>query len=823
MEASHPLDVRVGKGSLFRLVEQLESPSWGDAAQSAQQVALSYLQLRPVREALEITTPIEPTEIPSASGASGWHPALTSRTLWRSLPDREIVIRGTLETVVVTLQQRVVTKSHGVDLWGAGIAVTLHAFEPKRFAVTGATSTAFRKAELRPRLVSMIDELLERTAELDARNLMSSLLGLDPSQAGMHDLRPVLFRMPNQDEDLRVGLSALVSLEGVRGVPSAHHVMVDWDERQVVLKTPLATAAATGKVFPFDPVTASGEYRPQPHGKSDQLDPHRKTATLRDLDQVNGKFILSGPRVRIASPNPLGKHPPSRKAQFNFSSRSDNFAAVSAYYHCDAMMRMVEGFGFDLATYFNDVELPLTVIHRAKLLSGPAAYDGLGINAYVDPEVLSGGTAVWRVRMLFGLADFNDIHRSPLGLAADPRWMWHEFCHVLLLASTGKTEFDFAHSAGDALGAVMSDAASGLVARGPVARGVTFPFAGAPTRRHDRCVSCGWGWNGRVYDRPSPTYSARDPAGYRAEQILSSTIFRLYRSTGGEAIVRRPTDVRPDQSKRWSAAHYVAYLIVRAIRALSSSGSVPTNDAEIFAAALQNADTGTGSFLFSIEEYGGATLQTARLGGALHKVIRWAFEQQGLYQPPSAVPVDKPGDPPPIDLFLNDRADRRGEYGPTDDWDASDETLWIRHTADGGLAPQAPNTGQSNYVYINVRNRGNDTGLAPVAAVSVLAAQGSSTAEWVSPTVAGSKWTALPAGAGAVINAAVPSGQTVRFGPFVWSPATAGLNAVLVRVSAPGDRSNADHASPFACAAGPIPIEEFVPYDNNLAYRLWTL
>ena len=540
MEVSDPLDLRVEKGMLFRQIEQLESPCWGDAGRSARQVALAYMQLGEIREALEITVPIE-VAATHAPGARGWRPALTSRTLWRWLPDREITRHGKLESVVVTLQQRVVTKAHGLDLWGGGIAVTLHASESGRFAVSGATSTAFRKADLDLRLVSVVDELLERTTVPDARNLVFFLLNLEPNESPMHDLRPVVFRLRPDDENLRVGLSTFVSLKGADGAPSAHHVMVDWIAREVLIKTTLASAAAGGKVFPLDPVTASGDFMLQPHGKSDRLNAHRKTVTLHDLDKIGDQFTLSGPRVRVASPNPLGKDPPRRRAQFNFSSRSDDFAAVSAYYHCDAMMRMVEGFGFALATYFQDIELPLTVVHRAKLPSGPAAYDGAGINAYVVPETLSGGRAIWRVRMLFGLADFNDFHRSPLGLAADPRWMWHEFCHVLLLASTGKTEFDFAHSAGDALGAVMSDAASALSAHGPDVRGVTFPFAGAPTRRHDRCVSCGWGWNGSLYDRPAPKYSARDPAGYRAEQILSSTIFRLYRATGGEAVLTRRT------------------------------------------------------------------------------------------------------------------------------------------------------------------------------------------------------------------------------------------------------------------------------------------
>ena len=304
---------------------------------------------------------------------------------------------------------------------------------------------------------------------------------------------------------------------------------------------------------------------------------------------------------------------------------------------------------------------------------------------------------------------------------------------------------------------------------------------------------------------------------------MSSTIFQLYRATGGDAVLAGRRGVGPDRTKRWSAAHYVTYLIVRAIGALSSSGSVPTNDAAIFAAALQNADVGTTNFIFSSAEYGGAAHQTARVGGALHKVIRWAFELQGLYQPASTIPHDKPGDPWRVDLFLNDHGDRKGGYGPTVDWHASDDTLWIRHAPDGGSAPQNPRTGQPNHIYVNVRNRGSDAGLAPVATVDVLAAHGAGTKTWVAPGSGGGAWTTLPAGPGAVINAPVQPGQTVRFGPFVWSPAAAGPNALLIRASAPGDRSNADAGSTLACAIGPIPVEELIPYDNNLAYRRWNI
>ena len=56
----------------------------------------------------------------------------------------------------------------------------------------------------------------------------------------------------------------------------------------------------------------------------------------------------------------------------------------------------------------------------------------------------------------------------------------------------------------------------------------------------------------------------------------------------------------------------------------------------------------------------------------------------------------------------------------------------------------------------------------------------------------------------------------------MWTP-PAGANALFIRASAAGDRSNADTGSPLACASGPVPVEDLVPYDNNLAYRAWNV
>ncbi len=141
----------------------------------------------------------------------------------------------------------------------------------------------------------------------------------------------------------------------------------------------------------------------------------------------------------------------------------------------------------------------------------------------------------------FALGDLaSSTTRKPLCVACDPRWNWHEFGHVLLAAATGELEFRFAHSAGDALGAILSDPKSKLASEAGW-RGLSFPWIFLP-RRHDRAVEDGWGWSGSLYlgETSRDGSHVAEAHGYRSEQILSSSLFRLYRAMGGDAGGRAP-------------------------------------------------------------------------------------------------------------------------------------------------------------------------------------------------------------------------------------------------------------------------------------------
>jgi hypothetical protein len=336
-------------------------------------------------------------------------------------------------------------------------------------------------------------------------------------------------------------------------------------------------------------------------------------------------------------------------------------------------------------------------------------------------------------------------------------------------------------------------------------RGVTFPFVSLAMRRHDRKVDKGWGWNGTLYEIPSPTYGARDPAGYNAEQILSTTLFRLYCAAGGDAVRRNQAGAEePDLEVRRAAAFRTTYLILRAIASLGCVSTQPTRKATQFATALMEADIGT-PYL----DYEGVR----RPGGMLNKVVRWAFEKQGLYQTSASGRQNKEGSPPPVDIYVDDG--RGGDYRYQPGWHARADVVWVRHSPDGQTECETPYPGRPNYVYVVLRNRGTDP--AVDASIDVFATVGDAADVW--DTAAG-RWQQLQA---SYMPAKVEPGSSVQFGPFTWTPQAGERNALLVRATAAGDRSNIDAGSALPCAAGPSALDDLVRADNNLGYRDWKI
>src|SRR5262249_4464323 len=245
---------------------------------------------------------------------------------------------------------------------------------------------------------------------------------------------------------------------------------------------------------------------------------------------------------------------------------------------------------------------------------------------------------------------WNHKQRSqaePLGIAADPRWVWHEIGHVLLMACMGEPQFRFCHSPGDALAAIVNDPRSEL-AKDANWRGATFPWVFLP-RRHDRCVTHGWSWGGALHYALSKVPESQAPRrkGYWTEQILSSSLFRLYRCVGGDSARNQLLEHRVHV--RDAPSHYCVYLIMRAIQMLGPSTTVPALRPEQLVAALIDADATTIGWNVTLPaEWNPPNLHFERVGGCVHKVIRWAFEAQGMFTGSNS---NAPGYPPPVDLY----------------------------------------------------------------------------------------------------------------------------------------------------------------------------
>jgi hypothetical protein len=130
-----------------------------------------------------------------------------------------------------------------------------------------------------------------------------------------------------------------------------------------------------------------------------------------------------------------------------------------------------------------------------------------------------------------------------------------------------------------------------------------------------------------------------------------------------------------------------------------------------------------------------------------------------------------------------------------------------------------PIQGQDNLIFVRVGNRGTQT--AQNVRVDLLTRHGAGAETWINPNATPGAWAVIPAAPTAPPAGNIPSGGHVDFGPFLWAPQQTGRHAIFARVTTADDLSNADGNSVLPCAAGPIRVEQLVPFDNNLGYRVW--
>lgn len=418
---------------------------------------------------------------------------------------------------------------------------------------------------------------------------------------------------------------------------------------------------------------------------------------------------------------------------------SDLQGALDAHQRATELFGRFERYGIDAFSYFRFARLPLVQRIRPAMRWAP---DGELRNAEVRPFIEQ--PDVWtdhalplsrQMQLLVKYGSADPLHRDILPLrdaqgqptlrrkaqylsvASDPRWAWHEFGHVINHASTGELELPFAHSAGDALGAIAADPLSGLVteqSQDSPLRFVTFPWIEVAGRSHGRAAQRGYCWCGaRNHVRLDFSASLDHyQHSYFGEQLLSSSLFRLYRSLGGDT---RGADEVDDALIRLEASDYCIYLILCAVSLIGPDSIAPARTADQFVSALIDADLGTDVWTVAPNWPLFQGLKPlVRQGGQAHKVIRWAFERQGLYATADPAATEEgPGMAPAVDLFIADRRPidgpdgERGGYAPVP-LRSSDDEQWHADphavTRDGSrLLVTVGNRGQRDAAEVGLR------------------------------------------------------------------------------------------------------------------------
>ena len=714
-----------------------------------------------------------------------------------------------------------------VPVWAAGLTVTLEQ-APVRVVASTNTSERGIDAELpsreaieRYRRVFMTGEKVEARSRPQARNagaardssLLLTILGpaLPPTGEPGSDDRPVprlirgrfyVYRyraedrthgrdhdhppgtthsasdqplcgtpptlpLPPVDDAIKEGrwyvVAELIFRLPIAGSRMNWRALVEVETNSVLYLRAL-TSGQNGLVFVYDPITSTGTATNTPDQSSAVLNPFRDDVPLDNLDPpVAGTQSLTGIYANVANvslPTPVVPTQPAGN-DFDYDVRTDDFAAVNAYYHTDRFFQLVvDDLGFGLG-YFDGTSLPIEDDHR-------------GLGSVINAQCVGDGDGIDFAQ--YALADTADTV-NPMGIAADWRVHLHELGgHGILYESTGSANFGFAHSAGDSFAVILNDYDSEWHNGAAIDRFILSPFVPAVPRRSDHDVATGWGWGG-----------SSDIGGYPSEEILSTTMFRIYRSIGGDAT---------SQTRREFCARVMAYLMLRAVGTLTAISN--PSDPIGFANALIAVD------LLDWTSEGVS-------GGAYGKVVRWAFEEQGLYQPVGApTPVVTAGAPPDIDVYIDDGRAGEYEYLPVH-WATT--TIWKRRAADGLTTYEEPALGETNYAYVKIKNRGTQT--ANDVIVRGYHCRPSAGVLWPDDL---QPFTTPELAAGTL---GPDNTEEKTVGPFEWEPVENvwGHDCMLMIVSATGDPSNVDNFT-----AGDV-VEDWrlVPNDNNVGQRNVTL
>ncbi len=564
-------------------------------------------------------------------------------------------------------------------------------------------------------------------------------------------------------------------------------------------------------LFPADPLTLKGPAHALTFGPGNwdnELDRYRQR--LKAIDVPSDETIMRSEFVEVVEIAPPPLRPPDVTGAGALESRDrylpyvrgDYFARATAVYHLDRCVRTLQSIGVDLDAFFaRPVE---NETHRAAQLGLPIEVDPCvesiaGINMATNAMTLGNATGVEGVCIGELAVD------AGVTAAVDPRLVWHEFGHVLLFTRDPRSNgrLPFAHGIGDALAAIHFDPDSAV--RGDDSlRGLTFPWfrdyrPHRIARRHD--------WR---FDETQGMIWARldldSRSEYQREEVLSSTLFRIYRAFGGDS---------SSAARRRLASNYVLFLIVQAIGTAKLEALQGPHELRDL---LMAADAGIDR---------GAFQDIPR--GALQKVIEWAFEEQGLdaWQ-------DDTGrwrrSPPAVDIYIDpapqgDPSDAcwTGYLGSEFFWESA--AIRNRLRPDRGVEPETPRLGCNNFLHVRIRNRGT-LNLQPPS-VRLFYRKAELIPVWPARNVSvdpHTRW--LEATPIRELVSMPADSVTFQEAVFVWRPDAPGPWSFVAAVSASqGDEGDFCSLETLEAADGSAidatgrVLWALAPYNNNLAVR----
>lgn len=280
-------------------------------------------------------------------------------------------------------------------------------------------------------------------------------------------------------------------------------------------------------------------------------------------------------------------------------------------------------------------------------------------------------------------------------------------------------------------------------------------------------------------------------AAYEKGQLWCATMFEAYRKLGGDSRVAEVRDRARDLAIR---------LFTAALTKIPIATPVSPPSEAILAAAIEEADAELDGFWCA--------------NGLHRKVLRDTFGRRG-------VTGCRPQDPlQQVDVYIDDG--RKGSYGSIKANPTFDDSLWMEDhggppgvwvQAAGGAAgpPGAASVkaGVAAQVFARVKNRGG-TDSGPVT-VKVFVAQPGAARAW--PV----DWSTVSLNPTSKVVGNVPKkpSQGVVVGPSSWTPTLTGVHTLLVIVECPLDQA----VTELLQVADPVPIMDFVPFDNNIAMR----